>query len=536
MPSTFVPRLSLSLSMPGSPSSKIVCASQAPTARSAPVSRQTSRPSIQVLARPTMAARARPFTARSQSAATRPALKVHSARTLSHLTKGAIPASLIEAPHKNHMPCTHLSTSISGTARSGTARLYGTRTLPEQTGADHLLCRISVDLAQLKGNPQKLEAVRQRLTPRQPLTLALRSRVEALKSQLHTKDARIAELEATLQGSRSTTASNHSSTTSGPCSPTGEGDASWEAEASSVPSPGQASRAEAEGSSHGAHKEERDEALDEDCDRLLSVASRVLDFDVCAAPPPPPAPPAPPPAPPARPPAPPPPPIAIVHLIEPDAPCTQAPSPAILSTPLSWEAPATAPALASPAMTSPRSPCRTPREDRVFDYFAGQAYGRTSFIIEVFAEERARREVEEAEAEAARALAAERRAIAEAASERLAAPSQRRVQPLSSAAFERRTRDAEKARPEAALDFVRIPEKRERYKTPATRAAEAKAAAAAQVQAECDEHSPRCSREPLSARTVVSVEEQEQEGNETEDDEEEIERRRSERLSFRRRL
>ena len=154
----------------------------------------------------------------------------------------------------------------------------------------------------------------------------------------------------------------------------------------------------------------------------------------------------------------------------------------------------------------------------------------------MFAEERARREVEEAEAEAARALAAERRAIAEAASERLAAPSQRRVQPLSSAAFERRTRDAEKARPEAALDFVRIPEKRERYKTPATRAAEAKAAAAAQVQAECDEHSPRCSREPLSARTVVSVEEQEQEGNETEDDEEEIERRRSERLSFRRRL
>jgi hypothetical protein len=72
--------------------------------------------------------------------------------------------------------------------------------------------------------------VRQRLTPRQPLTLALRSRVEALKSQLHTKDARIAELEATLHGSRSTTASNHSSTTSGPCSPTGEDDASSEAD------------------------------------------------------------------------------------------------------------------------------------------------------------------------------------------------------------------------------------------------------------------------------------------------------------------
>ena len=492
-----------------------------------------------MLARPTMAAHARPSTARSHSAATRPALKVHSARTLSHLTKGAIPTSLIEAPRKKHVPCTHFSTSSSGTARS--SLLYGTRALPEQTGADNLLCRISVDLAQLKGDPQKLEAVRQRLTPRQPLTLALRSRVEALKSQLHTKDARIAELEATLQGSRSTTASNHSSTTSGPCSPTGEDDTSSEAEA--VPScqapVGQATRAEAEVSSHGAHKEERDESLDEDCDCLLSMASRVLDFDVCAAPPPPPAPLAPPPAPPARPQAPPPPPIATVHPIESDAPCTQAPSPAILSTPLSWEAPVTAPALASPAMTSPRSPrspCRTPREDRVFDYFAGQAYGRTSFIIEVFAEERARREVEEAEAEAARALAAERRAIAEAASERLAAPSQRRVQPLSGAAFERRTRNAEKARPEAALDFVRIPEKRERYKTPATRAAEAKAAAAAQVQAECDEHSPRCSREPLSARTVVSVEEQEQEGNETEDDEEEIERRRSERLSFRRRL
>ena len=530
--------------MPGSPSSKIVCASEAPTARSAPVSRQTSRPSIQVLARPTMAAHARPSTARSHSAATRPALKVHSARTLSHLTKGAIPTSLIEAPRKKHVPCTHFSTSSSGTARS--SLLYGTRALPEQTGADNLLCRISVDLAQLKGDPQKLEAVRQRLTPRQPLTLALRSRVEALKSQLHTKDARIAELEATLHGSRSTTASNHSSTTSGPCSPTGEDDASSEAEAEAVPScqapVGQATRAEAEGSSHGAHEEERDEALDEDCDRLLSMASWVLDFDVCAAPPPPPAPPAPPPAPPARPQAPPPPPIATVHPIKSDAPCTQAPSPAILSTPLSWEAPVTAPALASPAMTSrprsPRSPCRTPREDRVFDYFAGQAYGRTSFIVEVFAEERARREAEEAEAEAARASAAERRAIAEAASERLAAPRQRRVQPLSSAAFERRTRDAEKARPEAALDFVRIPEKRERYKTPATRAAEAKAAAAAQVQAEGAEHSPRCSREPLSARpVVVSIEEQDQsEGNETEDDEEEIERRRSEQLLIRRLL
>ena len=135
------------------------------SARSAPVSRQTSFQQLAVPPPPTapkLSARKRPPSSR-----TRPVLEVHSARTLFHLTQ---PAILQDAPRD---------------------LLAGTRALPAKTVADRLLVRLESELTQLKNDPAELEAVRARLTPRQPLT-------EALRARLKVKDDRIAELESRL--------------------------------------------------------------------------------------------------------------------------------------------------------------------------------------------------------------------------------------------------------------------------------------------------------------------------------------------------
>ena len=135
------------------------------SARSAPVSRQTSFQQLAVPPPPTapkLSARKRPPSSR-----TRPVLEVHSARTLFHLTQ---PAILQDAPRD---------------------LLAGTRALPAKTVADRLLVRLESELTQLKNDPAELEAVRARLTPRQPLT-------EALRARLKVKDDRIAELESCL--------------------------------------------------------------------------------------------------------------------------------------------------------------------------------------------------------------------------------------------------------------------------------------------------------------------------------------------------
>ena len=66
------------------------------------------------------------------------------------------------------------------------ALLQGTRALPEQTAADRLLEKLSGELETLKSDPAELDAVKARLTPREPLTQSLRAR-------LKDKDERIAD-------------------------------------------------------------------------------------------------------------------------------------------------------------------------------------------------------------------------------------------------------------------------------------------------------------------------------------------------------
>ena len=631
----------LSLSMPASPAkTESESEERFPTSRSAPVSRTPS--SIQVLAQPTK--RVMPSRDQSNGAVRtrdqsggavrtrppvvtqplRPVLAVHSARTLTHLTKGSQPALLAKNLPSRAGPITSsASSSGSSSARSSTSStstrstllLRGTRSLPEQTAADHLLGRLSVDLAALKSNPAELEAVRQRLTPRQPLTLVLRSRVDTMKGQLQTKDARIAELEAML-GSKSTTASSlgQSSAVSGLGSPTGVSEATSEAPLEVSPThlaelPSETPvvvTAEAHAEHRSSHKEVRarereaspaeqevevekphrasprwargatiqgrprqtehsmahvlppsasvlpaclpvpsiepqsgatraaqlgakldallasgvqlsssttpsdesliapellsasghvsdvdqSEDLDEDCHRLLSVASRVLDFDVAVAPPPPlTSPPLT--SPPLTSPPLPPPPLARTAVLSP----TPQAAPAKPLPPLE------VPSLALPATPSPESQCRTPVEERLFD--------ASSYLIEEFAAERARREADIAEAAAVRAHVADRRATAEAAAERLAAPKWGGLCPQSAAID--RSRGPEKVRPEAIQEFVGLPEKRERYKTPATRAAEAKAAAEAAAGQVPVEEAERCVRLRHRAVAVFANEDEDEE-------------------------
>ena len=108
--------------------------------------------------------------ARTRSAITaraRPALLLNSARTLAHVKQPAVLTPRDEL-------------------------MAGTRALPEQTHADRLLEKHSETLAALKADPSEFAALRTKLTPREPLTLALRA-------QLKERDARIAELEAKLR-------------------------------------------------------------------------------------------------------------------------------------------------------------------------------------------------------------------------------------------------------------------------------------------------------------------------------------------------
>ena len=72
------------------------------------------------------------------------------------------------------------------------AKLQGARALPEQTMADRLLERLAGDLSALKADPEQLAAMRERLAPRQPLTLALRTR-------LGEKEQLISKLQAQLK-------------------------------------------------------------------------------------------------------------------------------------------------------------------------------------------------------------------------------------------------------------------------------------------------------------------------------------------------
>lgn len=148
-----------------------------PKARSAPVSRNNSAEALEALPvvpklklpdQATPLPIARTYQPRSQSARHRPGLVVHSARTMRHMSQ---PAVL--------------------TQRDGNDLLAGTRALPVQTVADGLLKKHHDVLVALKSNPAAMDAVRARLTPREPLTLALKSRLEQ-------KDKRIADLEAQL--------------------------------------------------------------------------------------------------------------------------------------------------------------------------------------------------------------------------------------------------------------------------------------------------------------------------------------------------
>jgi len=92
---------------------------------------------------------------------------VNSRRTLAHLT---VPATI--TPRADDL-------------------LASTRRLPTQTTADHLLTRLAPELAELKADQESVDRMRERLTPRQPLTMALRARLEE-------KNQKIRQLEAEL--------------------------------------------------------------------------------------------------------------------------------------------------------------------------------------------------------------------------------------------------------------------------------------------------------------------------------------------------
>jgi len=194
-----------SLSMPVSPS-RSSYDSLPTTARSAPDTRTRADhiPTLK-LQRPTRLA------AGAAGTLVRPALQVHSSRTLARLSQ---PASLAcqSAVKKASSSATASESSSSGDLSSRSSRsdqssldddglLRRTRALPQQTAADKLLGRLEVNLAALKANPSELEAMSMRLKPRQPLTLVLQTRVKDMEGRLLAKDARIAALEAQLASS-----------------------------------------------------------------------------------------------------------------------------------------------------------------------------------------------------------------------------------------------------------------------------------------------------------------------------------------------
>ena len=147
------------------PSARSTHSAPLPSARSthsAPVTRNSSESEIH-LAR----SRARPTSAPHS---VRPALKVNSARTLAHLVQPSF---------------------LSSTPRSA-----ATATRAKLGRHQPLLDRLS--LKALRSDPAELEALRSRVAPRQPLTLALQARLKQLNATLGAKEERIAQLEAAL--------------------------------------------------------------------------------------------------------------------------------------------------------------------------------------------------------------------------------------------------------------------------------------------------------------------------------------------------